>query len=225
MSLRATADLQACRRRSGGNCSASRTALAAIRAGNSGTAAFEAVEPALRPGVQALVFQVCAAWAGPRRCAGSWPSARRRRRPMPCCAPRWPWPGTRSSALRALHAGRPGGRGGQAQARTRAQASFINACLRRFLRERDALVAATDREPVAPVEPSALVDRAAAPRPSAQWQRDPGRQQPAGADDAARQRAQHRRAPPDASLRCWPACRASPVGDCGMQLVRRPAGA
>ena len=32
---------------------------------------------------------------------------------------------------------------------TRAQASFINGCLRRFLRERDALVAATDNDPVA----------------------------------------------------------------------------
>ena len=31
----------------------------------------------------------------------------------------------------------------------RAQSGFINACLRRFLRERDALVAATDRDPVA----------------------------------------------------------------------------
>jgi 16S rRNA (cytosine967-C5)-methyltransferase len=32
---------------------------------------------------------------------------------------------------------------------TKAQAGFINACLRRFLRERDALVAATDQDPVA----------------------------------------------------------------------------
>jgi 16S rRNA (cytosine967-C5)-methyltransferase len=32
---------------------------------------------------------------------------------------------------------------------TRAQQAFINACLRRFLRERDALVGATDRDPVA----------------------------------------------------------------------------
>ncbi len=32
---------------------------------------------------------------------------------------------------------------------TRAQASFINACLRRFLRERDTLVATTDADPVA----------------------------------------------------------------------------
>ena len=32
---------------------------------------------------------------------------------------------------------------------TRAQQAFINACLRRFLRERDALVAATDADPVA----------------------------------------------------------------------------
>ena len=32
---------------------------------------------------------------------------------------------------------------------TQAQANFINACLRRFLRERDALVAQTDKNPVA----------------------------------------------------------------------------
>jgi 16S rRNA (cytosine967-C5)-methyltransferase len=32
---------------------------------------------------------------------------------------------------------------------TRAQANFVNACLRRFLRERDALVAATDKDPLA----------------------------------------------------------------------------
>jgi 16S rRNA (cytosine967-C5)-methyltransferase len=34
-------------------------------------------------------------------------------------------------------------------AATRQQANFVNACLRRFLRERDALVAATDADPVA----------------------------------------------------------------------------
>ncbi|MDO0519316.1 transcription antitermination factor NusB, partial [Escherichia coli] len=34
-------------------------------------------------------------------------------------------------------------------AATRGQAAFVNACLRRFLRERDALVAATDGDPVA----------------------------------------------------------------------------
>jgi 16S rRNA (cytosine967-C5)-methyltransferase len=34
-------------------------------------------------------------------------------------------------------------------AHAKAQASFINACLRRFLRERDALMKATDRDPVA----------------------------------------------------------------------------
>ncbi|MBO1996853.1 hypothetical protein J4714_13435 [Staphylococcus epidermidis] len=31
----------------------------------------------------------------------------------------------------------------------RAQSGFINACLRRFLRERDVLVSATDKDPVA----------------------------------------------------------------------------
>ena len=35
------------------------------------------------------------------------------------------------------------------QPETRAQASFINACLRRFLREREALVASTDTDPLA----------------------------------------------------------------------------
>jgi len=38
-------------------------ALASIRAGTSGSVAFEAVEPALRPGVQALGFQVLR-WLG-----------------------------------------------------------------------------------------------------------------------------------------------------------------
>jgi len=38
-------------------------ALASIRAGSSGSVAFESVEPALRPGVQALGFQVLR-WLG-----------------------------------------------------------------------------------------------------------------------------------------------------------------
>ncbi|VWX58381.1 Ribosomal RNA small subunit methyltransferase B [Burkholderiales bacterium 8X] len=125
-------------------------ALAAIRAGTSGTAAFEAVEPALRPGVQALGFHVI-------RWLGRAEALRRhlaKRTPPPaadallCTALALAWDAAAApyepftlvdQAVEAAkrHSG------------TRAQASFINACLRRFLRERDELVAITDREPVA----------------------------------------------------------------------------
>ncbi|MBT2324870.1 16S rRNA (cytosine(967)-C(5))-methyltransferase RsmB [Variovorax paradoxus] len=125
-------------------------ALASIRGGVSGAVAFEAVEPALRPGVQALGFQVL-------RWLGRAEALRRqlaKRTPPPaadallCTALALAW----DSALspyepftlvdQAVEAAKrnPG---------TRAQASFVNACLRRFLREREELVAATEREPVA----------------------------------------------------------------------------
>ena len=123
--------------------------LAAVRAGTSGAVAFDAVDPALRPGVQALGFQVL-------RWLGRAEALRRqlaRRTPPPaadallCSALALAWqpelapyePFTLvDQAVEA--AKRDGG--------MRAQASFINACLRRFLREREALVAATEREPV-----------------------------------------------------------------------------
>lgn len=124
--------------------------IAAVRAGQSGTAAFDAVPPDLRPGVQALGFQVL-------RWLGRAEALRRhlaRRTPPPaadallCTALALAWQREQApfepftlvdQAVEAAkrHAG------------TRAQASFINACLRRFLRERDDLVAATDSEPVA----------------------------------------------------------------------------
>ncbi len=126
------------------------TALAAIRGGVSGSVAFEAVEPALRPGVQALGFQVL-------RWLGRAEALRRqlaKRTPPPaadallCTALALAWDAERSPyepftlVDQAVEAAKrnPG---------TRAQASFVNACLRRFLRERDELVAITDREPVA----------------------------------------------------------------------------
>ena len=126
------------------------TALAAIRGGVSGSVAFDAVEPALRPGVQALGFQVL-------RWLGRAEALRRqlaKRTPPPaadallCTALALAWDAERSPyepftlVDQAVEAAKrnPG---------TRAQASFVNACLRRFLRERDELVAITDREPVA----------------------------------------------------------------------------
>ena len=124
--------------------------LASIRSGVSGSVAFEAVEPALRPGVQALGFQVL-------RWLGRAEALRRqlaKRTPPPaadallCTALALAWDAERSPyepftlVDQAVEAAKrnPG---------TRAQASFINACLRRFLRERDELVAITEREPVA----------------------------------------------------------------------------
>jgi 16S rRNA (cytosine967-C5)-methyltransferase len=125
-------------------------AIAAIREGVSGSIAFERVEPGLRPGVQALGFQAL-------RWLGRAEALRRqlaKRTPPPaadallCTALSLAWDAELSPyepftlVDQAVEAAKrnPG---------TRAQASFINACLRRFLRERDELVALTEREPVA----------------------------------------------------------------------------
>lgn len=116
----------------------------------SGSAAFDAVEPSLRPGVQALGFQAL-------RWLGRAEALRRqlaKRTPPPaadallCTALALGWDAARSPyepftlVDQAVEAAKR-------NPETRAQASFINACLRRFLRERDELVAATEREPVA----------------------------------------------------------------------------
>jgi 16S rRNA (cytosine967-C5)-methyltransferase len=126
------------------------TALASIRAGSSGSVAFESVEPALRPGVQALGFQVLR-WLG-RAEALRRHLAKRTPPPLPdallCTALALAWDAQHSPyepftlVDQAVEAAKR-------NPATRAQASFINACLRRFLRERDELVAATDHEPVA----------------------------------------------------------------------------
>lgn len=125
-------------------------AIAQIRAGTSGSVAFAAVEPALRPGVQALGFQTL-------RWLGRAEALRRhlaQRTPPPaadallCTALALGWNPAQSPyepftlVDQAVEAAKR-------HPATRAQASFINACLRRFLREREALVAATDHEPVA----------------------------------------------------------------------------
>ena len=122
----------------------------AVRQGQSGSAALDAVAPELRPGVQALAFHV---W----RQLGRAEALRRllAKRPPPPAADAllcvalalaWQEEGAPYDAFTlvnqcveaAKHS--PG---------TRAQAPFINACLRRFLRERAALVAATDGNPEA----------------------------------------------------------------------------
>jgi len=124
--------------------------LAQVRAGMSGAVAFEAVEPALRPGVQALGFQVLR-WLG--RAEALRRHLARRTPPPPadallCTALALGWQ-AEGAPYEPFTLVDQAVEAAKRQPQTRAQASFINACLRRFLRERDALVAATDREPVA----------------------------------------------------------------------------
>lgn len=129
---------------------AAAVALAAIRAGASGTVAIEAAPALLRPGVQALVYAAL-------RQLGRAEALRK------LLAPRKPPPAADALLCLALAlAWRDEGAPYEAHTlvnqaveaakrteATQAQASFINVCLRRFLRERLALVAQTDTDPVA----------------------------------------------------------------------------
>ena len=129
---------------------AAASVLAAVRQGESTTPALARLDPALRPAAQALAFQAL-------RNLGRAEALRRllaKRAPPPvadallCTALALAWnpqdtsyepftlvDQTVEAAKRDPDAG--------------GQANFINACLRRFLREQDQLLAATDRDPVA----------------------------------------------------------------------------
>ena len=125
-------------------------ALQAIRAGQSGTAALATVDAGLRPGVQSLLFQVL-------RQSGRAEALRRQmvaRTPPPaadallCTALALCW-NPQESPYEAFTLVNQAVEAAKHSAAIRAQSSFINGCLRRFLRERDALVAATDADPAA----------------------------------------------------------------------------
>nr|WP_310742565.1 16S rRNA (cytosine(967)-C(5))-methyltransferase RsmB [Sphaerotilus sp. FB-5] len=115
-------------------------AVAAVQAGRSLTEALEACPAPARPGTQALAFEVMRCLAGAR-------AARRELAPRP--PPAW----TEALLLTALALLWPGARAAYAahtvvdqavvamRARTPAAAGFVNAVLRRFLREREALLA------------------------------------------------------------------------------------
>lgn len=122
----------------------------AVRNGKSGTAAIEDVAAPLRPGVQALAFHV---WRNLGR-AQALRSRLVSRMPAPatdallCVALALVWNEVAApydsftlvnQAVEAL----------KREFATAPHANFVNACLRRFLRERLALVAATDRDPEA----------------------------------------------------------------------------
>lgn len=124
--------------------------IQAVREGQSGSAAVESVAAELRPGVQALAFH---AW----RNLGRAEALRKQlaKRPPPpaadallCVALALAW-ADEGAPYDAFTLVNQCVEAAKRDAATRAQANFINACLRRFLRERDALVQATDADPVA----------------------------------------------------------------------------
>lgn len=124
--------------------------LMAIRSGTSGTVAIDAVASRLRPGVQALVFQVL-------RSLGSAQVLRKQlasRTPSPasdallCTALALAWSDVEApyTAFTLVNQTIEAAKRTPA---TRAQAGFINGCLRRFLRERQALKDVALKDPVA----------------------------------------------------------------------------
>ena len=124
--------------------------LQAIRCGVSGTAALADVPSELRPGVQALSFHVL-------RSLGRAEALRQllaSRSPPPpadallCVALALVWR-KEDAPYEVFTLVNQAVEAAKKSAETSPQASFINACLRRFLRERDALVARTDKNPVA----------------------------------------------------------------------------
>jgi 16S rRNA (cytosine967-C5)-methyltransferase len=121
--------------------------LAQVRRGVSATAALAEVPPALRPGVQALLFQVLRQLG--RAQALRAQLAPRVPAPLPdallCTALALAW----DEAHAPYEPHTLVNQAVEAAKKTRAlqgQANFLNACLRRFLRERDALVQATQQE-------------------------------------------------------------------------------
>lgn len=124
-------------------------ALHGILGGQSSRTVLAQVSPRLRPGVQALLFQVLRnlgrAQALQKLLAPRAPSPKVSALLCTALALAWtdehaPYPAF-TLVNQAVEAAKRGA--------ARAQSGFINACLRRFLRERDALVAATQSSPVA----------------------------------------------------------------------------
>lgn len=124
--------------------------LTRVRQGQSGTAAMDSVAAPLRPGVQALAFH---AWRHMGRAAALRDCLVQRPPPigadaMLCLALALIWDPQQArydeftlvnQAVEAL----------KRRSASRAHANFVNACLRRFLRERAKLLAHTDADPQA----------------------------------------------------------------------------
>lgn len=123
---------------------------AAVQAGSSGTASLDQVDPVLRPGVQALCFH---AWR-------HWGRAQVLRSSLVSKTPPPPADALLCVALSLLAEDGPKRydaftlvnqtvEAAKRQKSTQAQSNFLNACLRRFIREEGALLAESARNPVA----------------------------------------------------------------------------
>lgn len=145
--------------------------LQMILAGQSGNAAMAAVPVRLRPGVQALLFQVLRqlgrAQALRKQLAPKAPPAKVDA--LLCTALALAWDPEQAPyepftlVNQTVEAAKRTG--------LQRQTGFMNACLRRFLRERDALVAATDKDTLARFNhPQWWVDRLKKDHPQ-DWQR------------------------------------------------------
>jgi 16S rRNA (cytosine967-C5)-methyltransferase len=144
-------------------------AVAAVRAGRSLTEVLGRCPADLRPGTQALAFHVLRWWGGAQAVRAA-------------LAPKTPPPNVDALLSSAIALLWPGSEPPYAEhtlvdqavtaarQRTPAAANFINAVLRRFVRERDALVAAAQRDAVAAFNhPLWWIERVKQDWPS-QWQ-------------------------------------------------------
>lgn len=124
--------------------------LLAVRGGMSGTAALEQVAAPLRPAVQALVFRVWRSLARAehirRQLAARPPPAQVDA--LLCVALALGWQ-EQDAPYEEFTLVNQAVEAAKRHPATRPQAGFINGCLRRFLRERAALVERSSRDPVA----------------------------------------------------------------------------
>ena len=124
--------------------------LLQVQGGVSATAAMLTVEPALRPAAQSLLFQVLRSLARALHLRGQLAA----RRPPPpsdallCVALALAWRGA-DTPYTPFTLVNQTVEAAKRDPAVRAQAGFINGCLRRFLREREALVARSEADAVA----------------------------------------------------------------------------
>jgi 16S rRNA (cytosine967-C5)-methyltransferase len=199
---------------------ATASAVQATRQGQSLTAQLERVPHELRPGVQALSFQVLRqlgrATALRELLAAKAPPPAADALLCTALALCWdeahaPYP-VHTLVNQAVEAARQ-------QHQTKAQSGFINACLRRFMREREALVAQTDANPVAQWNhPQWWIDRLKGDHPE-HWQDLLGQAQQAAPMTLRVNRQHHTVAAYQAQLEAV-GLMAKPVGQDGLQLVQ-----
>lgn len=125
------------------------TALMAVRSGVSGSAALNQVDAVLRPGTQALLFQVLRSLARARHLCRQLAA----RSPPPhtdallCVVLALGWRAA-DAPYEVFTLVNQAVEAAKRHPSTKAQAAFVNACLRRFLREREVLVERASQDPV-----------------------------------------------------------------------------